>query len=147
MSIPATGDCPMSEPLPDGALDQLFRTARTYNGYLDKPVSEAQLCAIWDLMKFGPTSANSLPARIVWCVSDEAKAKLAALAMPANGEKILKAPVTAIIAMDPEFFEHLPEFFPHTDARSWFAGNAPHAETTAFRNLSLQGASDRKSVV
>ncbi|WOF42599.1 malonic semialdehyde reductase [Sphingopyxis indica] len=130
----------MSEPLPDGALDQLFRTARTYNGYLDKPVSEAQLRAIWDLMKFGPTSANSLPARIVWCVSDEAKAKLAALAMPANGEKILKAPVTAIIAMDHEFFEHLPEFFPHTDARSWFAGNAPLAEVTAFRNSSLQGA-------
>src|SRR3546814_15423150 len=93
----------MSEPLPDGALDQLFRTARTYNGYLDKPVSEAQLCAIWDLMKFGPTSANSLPARIVWCVSDEAKAKLAEPAMPANGEKILKAPVTEIIAMDHEF--------------------------------------------
>jgi len=130
----------MSEPLPDGALDQLFRTARTYNGYLDKPVSEAQLRAIWDLMKFGPTSANSLPARIVWCVSDEAKAKLAAFALPANGEKILKAPVTAIIAMDHEFFEHLPEFFPHTDARSWFAGNAPLAEVTAFRNSSLQGA-------
>ena len=130
----------MSEPLPDGAPDQLFRTARTYNGYLDKPVSEAQLRAIWDLMKFGPTSANSLPARIVWCVSDEAKAKLAAFALPANGEKILKAPVTAIIAMDHEFFEHLPEFFPHTDARSWFAGNAPLAEVTAFRNSSLQGA-------
>lgn len=130
----------MSEPLPDGALDQLFRTARTYNGYLDKPVSEDQLRAIWDLMKFGPTSANSLPARIVWCVSDEAKAKLAAFALPANGEKILKAPVTAIIAMDHEFFEHLPEFFPHTDARSWFAGNAPLAEVTAFRNSSLQGA-------
>ena len=56
----------MSEPLSDSALDQLFRTARTYNGYLDKPVSEAQLYAIWDLMKFGPTSANGLPARIVW---------------------------------------------------------------------------------
>ena len=130
----------MSEPLSDSALDQLFRTARTYNGYIDRPVSEEQLHAIWDLMKYGPTSANSLPARIVWCVSDEAKAKLAALSMPANGEKILKAPVTAIIAMDNEFYEHLPELFPHTDARSWFAGNAPHAETTALRNSSLQGA-------
>ncbi len=130
----------MSEPLSDSALDQLFRTARTYNGYLDKPVSEGQLHAIWDLMKYGPTSANSLPARIVWCVSDAAKQKLAALAMPANGEKIVKAPVTAIVAMDAEFFEHLPELFPHTDARSWFAGNAPLAETTAFRNSSLQGA-------
>lgn len=130
----------MSEPLSDSALDQLFRTARTYNGYLDKPVSEAQLHAIWDLMKFGPTSANSLPARIIWCVSDEAKAKLAALAIPGNKEKIVAAPVTAIIGMDLEFYEHLPEFFPHTDARSWFAGTDALAETTAFRNSSLQGA-------
>jgi 3-hydroxypropanoate dehydrogenase len=130
----------MSEPLSDSALDQLFRTARTYNGYLDKAVSEAQLHAIWDLVKFGPTSANSLPARIVWCVSDEAKQKLAALAMPANAEKILAAPVTAIIASDNQFYENLPELFPHADARSWFVGNAALAETTAFRNSSLQGA-------
>ncbi len=130
----------MSEPLADSALDQLFRAARTYNGYLERPVSEDQLRAIWDLMKYGPTSANSLPARIVWCVSDAAKQKLAALAMPANAEKILKAPVTAIIAMDHEFYEHLPELFPHTDARSWFVGNAALAQTTAFRNASLQGA-------
>jgi 3-hydroxypropanoate dehydrogenase len=129
----------MSEPLSDSALDQLFRTARTYNGYLDKPVSEAQLHAIWDLVKFGPTSANALPARIVWCVSDEAKQKLAALSMPANGEKILSAPVTAIIGMDTEFFEHLPELFPHADARSWFVGNDALAHATAFRNSSLQG--------
>lgn len=130
----------MSEPLSDSALDQLFRTARTYNGYVDKPVSEVQLHAIWDLMKFGPTSANCLPARIIWCVSDEAKAKLAALAIPGNKEKILAAPVTAIIGMDLEFFEYLPELFPHTDARSWFAGNDALAEATAFRNSSLQGA-------
>jgi len=130
----------MSEPLSDSALDQLFRTARTYNGYLDKPVSEAQLHAIWDLVKFGPTSANSLPARIVWCVTAEAKAKLAALALPANAEKILKAPVTAIIASDHEFYENLPELFPHADARSWFVGNEALAQTTAFRNSSLQGA-------
>ncbi|HJS09868.1 malonic semialdehyde reductase [Sphingopyxis sp.] len=130
----------MSEPLSDSALDQLFRTARTYNGYLDKPVSETQLHAIWDLVKFGPTSANSLPARIVWCVTDEAKAKLAAHAIPGNKEKILKAPVTAIIASDNEFYENLPEFFPHTDARSWFAGNEALAQTTAFRNATLQGA-------
>ena len=130
----------MSEPLSDQALDQLFRTARTYNGYTDRPVSEDQLHAIWDLMKFGPTSANSLPARIVWCTSDAAKQKLAALTMPANAEKILKAPVTAIIAMDNEFYEHLPELFPHADARSWFVGNEENAKTTAFRNSSLQGA-------
>ena len=130
----------MSEPLSDSALDQLFRTARTYNGYLDQPVSEAQLHAIWDLMKYGPTSANCLPARIIWCTSDAAKQKLAALAMPANAEKILTAPVTAIIGMDLEFYENLPELFPHTDARSWFVGNDELAKTTAFRNSSLQGA-------
>ncbi|GAA0867113.1 malonic semialdehyde reductase [Sphingopyxis soli] len=130
----------MSEPLSDSALDQLFRTARTYNGYLDRPVSEDQLRAIWDLVKYGPTSANALPARIVWCVSRQAKEKLAALALPANAEKILKAPVTAIIAMDTEFYEHLPELFPHTDARSWFVGNEALAHATAFRNSSLQGA-------
>jgi 3-hydroxypropanoate dehydrogenase len=130
----------MSEPLSDSALDQLFRSARTYNGYLDKPVSDAQLHAIWDLVKYGPTSANSLPARIVWCVSEDAKEKLAALALPANGDKVRKAPVTAIIAMDTEFYEHLPELFPHADAKSWFAGNDALAHATAFRNSSLQGA-------
>lgn len=130
---------PINAPLADDALNQLFRDARTYNGYLDKPVSDAQLNDIWELMKFGPTSANCLPARIIWCASDEAKQKLAALSMPANGEKILKAPVTAIIGMDLEFYEQLPELFPHTDARSWFVGNDELIEKTAFRNSSLQG--------
>ena len=129
----------MSEPLSDSALDQLFRAGRSYNGYLDKPVSEVQLHAIWDLVKFGPTSANSLPARIIWCVSDEAKQKLAALALPANAEKILKAPVTAIIGMDNEFYENLPDLFPHADARAWFVGNDALAQATAFRNSSMQG--------
>lgn len=129
----------MSEPLSDSALDQLFRAGRSYNGYLDKPVSEAQLHALWDLVKFGPTSANSLPARIIWCVSDEAKQKLAALALPANAEKILKAPVTAIIGMDNEFYENLPDLFPHADARAWFVGNDALAQATAFRNSSMQG--------
>jgi 3-hydroxypropanoate dehydrogenase len=126
-------------PLNDHALDQLFREARTYNGYLDKPVSQDQLEAIWEIMKFGPTSANCLPARIIWCVSDEAKAKLAATTMPANADKILKAPVSAIIGMDMGFYEHLPELFPHTDAKSWFVGNDKMIETTAFRNSTLQG--------
>lgn len=130
----------MPDPLSDAALDQLFRTARTYNGYLDKAVSRVQLDAIWDLMKFGPTSANCLPARLIWCVSDEAKEKLAALAAPANADKIRKAPVTAIIGMDLAFYEYLPELFPHADARSWFVGNEALAEATAFRNSSLQGA-------
>ncbi len=130
----------MTTPLDDAALDRLFRTARTYNGYTDAPVTRHQMDAIWELMKMGPTSANCLPARLVWCQSDDAKAKLAACAMPANAEKILKAPVTVIIGMDMEFYEQLPELFPHTDARSWFVGNTALSEATAFRNSSLQGA-------
>lgn len=130
----------MAQPLNDAALDQLFRTARTYNGYLDTPVSTEQLDAIWEVMKYGPTSANCLPARLVWCVSQESKEKLAALTMPANGEKILKAPVTVIIGMDMEFYEQLPELFPHADARSWFVGNDAMIQSTAFRNSTLQGA-------
>jgi 3-hydroxypropanoate dehydrogenase len=128
----------MSQPLADAALDQLFRTARTYNGFLDKPVSRAQMDSIWELMKYAPTSANCLPARLVWVESAEAKAKLAAMCMPANGEKIMSAPVTVIIGMDLEFYENLPELFPHTDARSWFVGNEEMAKTTAFRNSTLQ---------
>lgn len=130
----------MSQPLEPAALDQLFRTARTYNGYADVPVTRGQMDAIWELMKFGPTSANCLPARLVWCESAEAKEKLAALTLPANGDKIRKAPVTVILGMDLEFYEQLPELFPHADARSWFATNATLAEATAFRNSSLQGA-------
>jgi 3-hydroxypropanoate dehydrogenase len=130
---------PINPPLDDAALDQLFRTARSYNGYLDTPVSDAQLEAVWELMKFGPTSANCLPARIIWCVSQESREKLAALAMPANAEKILSAPATGIIGMDMEFYEQLPELFPHADARSWFVGNDAMIEATAMRNSSLQG--------
>lgn len=127
-------------PLDNRALDQLFREARTFNGYLDRAVSEAQLGQIWDLMKFGPTSANCLPARMVWCISDEAKERLAALTLPSNGDKIRNAPVSVIIGMDMEFYEQLPELFPHADAKSWFAGNDTLIATTAFRNSSLQGA-------
>ena len=131
---------PVNQPLGDAALDQLFRSARTYNGYLDQPVEQAQLEAIWDLMKMGPTSANCLPARLVWCVSQEAKDKLAACAGGTNPDKIRAAPVSVIIGMDLEFYEKLPELFPHVDARSWFAGNEELIRTTAFRNSSLQGA-------
>lgn len=129
----------MTLPLSDAALDQLFRTARTYNGYLDKPVSAEQLTAIWDLMKMGPTSANQMPARLVWCVSDAAKEQLAALAGGTNPDKIRKAPVTVIIGMDLDFHEQLPWLFPHADAKSWFAGNEPARQVSALRNSSLQG--------
>jgi 3-hydroxypropanoate dehydrogenase len=131
---------PVNQPLSDDALDQLFRSARTYNGYLDKPVSNDQLHAIWDLMKMGPTSANMLPARIVWCVSDAAKEKLASTALEANAVKIREAPVSLIIGMDQDFHEHLPELFPHTDAKSWFAGDPEIRKVHALRNSSLQGA-------
>ena len=90
----------MTRPLDPAALDQLFYKARSYNGYLDKPVHQDQMDAIWELMKYGPTSANALPARLVWCVSDAAKEKLASLTMPANGDKIRSAPVTVIIGYD-----------------------------------------------
>jgi 3-hydroxypropanoate dehydrogenase len=130
----------MAQPLDAAALDQLFRTARTYNGYTDQPVSAAQLEEIWDLMKMGPTSANCLPARLVWCVSEEAKEKLAQCAGGTNPDKIRQAPASVVIGMDMEFFEELPELFPHTDARSWFVGNDALIQATAFRNSSLQGA-------
>lgn len=131
----------MTAPLDDNALDQLFRTARTFNGYTDQPVSTEQLHGIWDLMKMGPTSANMLPARLVWCVSDEAKQRLAACAMESNAAKIIAAPVSVVIGMDLEFHELLPELFPHTDARSWFAGEdkAEFRRISALRNSSLQG--------
>ena len=130
----------MSLPLPAASLDQLFRTARTYNGYLDQPVETDQLHAIWDLMKLAPTSANQLPARLVWCTSQEAKDKLAACAMPSNGDKIKAAPVTVIMAMDLQFHEQLPWLFPHADAKAWFTGNDALREKSAFLNTTLQGA-------
>jgi 3-hydroxypropanoate dehydrogenase len=130
----------MTAPISDSAIDQLFREARSYNGYTDAPVSRDQMDAIWEVMKWGPTSANCLPARLVWCESDDAKAKLAALAMPANATKILSAPVTVIIGMDMEFYEQLPELFPPADAKSWFVGNQAMIDATAMRNSSLQGA-------
>lgn len=129
----------MTQPLDDAALDQLFRTARTYNGFTDEPVTEAQLRALWDLIKMGPTSANQLPARFVWCVSQGAKERLAECCSEANKAKVLKAPVSVVIGMDVEFHEHLPELFPHTDAKSWFDGNRELREASAFRNSSLQG--------
>ena len=130
----------MAQTLDDTALDQLFRTARSYNGYTDQPVAEADLHALWDLMKWGPTSANQLPARLVWCTSDGAKAKLADCATGTNGPKILKAPVSVVIGMDINFHEYLPELFPHADAKAWFDGNTELREVSAMRNSTLQGA-------
>ena len=132
----------MSQPLSDHALDQLFRSARTYNGYLDEPVTTEQFHAIWELMKYGPTSANSLPARLVWCVSDESKERLAALAGGTNPDKIRKAPATVIIGMDIDFHEHLPVLLPHAPAMKDVFSGLPEAarREMALRNSSLQGA-------
>jgi 3-hydroxypropanoate dehydrogenase len=130
----------MAAPLDSHALDQLFREARSFNGWLDEDVTEAQIHAIYELLKMAPTSANMQPARIVWCKSAEAKQKLADCAMEGNKKKILSAPVVAIIGYDIDFHEELPWLFPHTDAKSWFEGNEQHREQNAFRNSSLQGA-------
>ena len=130
----------MSEMLSEAALDQLFRTARTFNAWLPKEVTDAQLHQLYDLAKFGPTSANTSPMRLVFVKSKEAKEKLSPFLSEGNRAKTLAAPVTAIVASDHAFYEKLPHLFPHADARSWFAGNQPLIDVTAFRNGSLQGA-------
>jgi 3-hydroxypropanoate dehydrogenase len=129
----------MTAPLSPEALDQLFAAAHTCYAYKDIPVSTEQLHAIWDQMKYGPTSFNCLPARMVWCVSAEAKEKLAALSMDANAKRIREAPATVIIGMDTAFYEKLPELFPPADVQGLFSSNAELSQTTAFRNSTLQG--------
>lgn len=126
--------------LSDQALDQIFREARSYNGWLNKPVSDAQLGAIWDLTKMGPTSANMLPSRIVFAKSDQARQALSDRSSDGNKAKVLAAPVTAIIGYDIDFHENLPWLFPHADAKSWFDGKEDFRKESAFRNSSLQGA-------
>lgn len=125
--------------LDNAALDTLFREARSQNGWLDKPVAEAQLRQLYDLMKWGPTAANGGPARIVFVCSAEARAKLTACVSAGNVDKVSTAPVTAIIGMDMAFYDKLPQLFPHVDARPWFVGQSQLIADTAFRNSSLQG--------
>jgi 3-hydroxypropanoate dehydrogenase len=119
--------------------EQIFENARTQNGFTAEPVSDEQLRRIYNLMKWGPTSANSSPARIVFVRSPEAKEKLLACVSPGNVEKTRSAPVTAILGIDYAFYEQLPILFPHADAKSWFVGKKEFADTTAFRNATLQG--------
>ena len=125
---------------PQEALDTLFRSARTHNAFHDRPVTDDTLREVYDLLKYGPTSANSSPARFVFVRSAEGKARLEPALSAGNRAKTMSAPVTAIVAHDPNFFEHLPKLFPHADARVWFSGNETLAATTAFRNGTLQGA-------
>jgi len=126
--------------LDDAALDTLFRTARTQNKWTGTPVSEAQIRALYDVFKFGPTSANGSPGRFVFLHSHAAKERLRPALSPLNVDKTLAAAVTVIVAHDTTFYDQLPKLFPHADARAWFAGNPALAEETAFRNGTLQGA-------
>lgn len=120
--------------------EQLFDDARTHNVWLDRPVPDELLHRLYDMMKFGPTSANCCPARIVFVKSAEAKARLVACMSEGNQAKTAQAPVTAVIGMDMKFYEKLPQLFPHNPgARSWFEGDDAVIQSTAFRNSSLQG--------
>ena len=122
-------------------LDLLFREARSQNAWKDEPVSDETIQALYDILKFGPTSANSSPARFVFVRTKEGKDRLAPALSSGNMAKTMAAPVTAIVAYDPKFFEKLPKLFPHNlDAMNWFTSNDSLAATTAFRNGTLQGA-------
>lgn len=126
----------------NSALKVLFFDARTQNKWLDTPVSDAQLKELVDLVKWGPTSVNCSPMRLVFLKTAEAKARLKPHLMPGNVDKTLTAPVTAIVAHDLAFYTEMPKLFPHMPAvKDWFTGpeKAAHAETTAVRNATLQG--------
>jgi len=129
--------------LDDISLDKILRDARSQNGFLDKPVSDDQLRRIYDILKWGPTSSNSQPGRFVFIRTKEGKEKLRPALSSGNTDKTMAAPVTAIVAYDSQFYEHLPRTFPHNlTAQSWFSGPGKEnvAFQTAFRNGSLQGA-------
>ncbi len=131
----------MTAALSDHSLDQIFRSARTFNGWADRPVEDATVREIYDLMKWGPTSANCSPARFVWVRSADGKAALAGLAAEPNKPKILKAPVTVIIGHDLDFAGKLPELLPHNaEAMQKFFATPGVTEATAMRNGTLQGA-------
>ncbi|MAW81338.1 MAG: malonic semialdehyde reductase [Parvularcula sp.] len=124
----------------DQALDIIFREARTHNGWEERKVTRPLMQAVYDLTKWGPTSANCSPARFVFVVSDDAKKRLEPHLSDGNKAKTMAAPCCVIIGHDMEFYEKLPQLFPHTDAKSWFEGNDELIKSTAFRNGTLQGA-------
>jgi 3-hydroxypropanoate dehydrogenase len=130
----------LTDKLSDSCIDQLFRAARTHNAWLERDVPDALLHEIIDLTKLGPTSANCSPARFLFVKSRAAKERLKPHLSEGNRDKTMKAPVCAIIGYDLDFFEHLPKLFPHTDAKSWFAGKPEKIFDNAFRNGTLQGA-------
>ncbi len=124
--------------LDNNALDTIFRTARTYTAWQDKAVEDATLHDLYELMKWGPTSANCSPLRVIFVKSPAQKEALKPHLDAGNVEKTMKAPVTAILALDKKFYEYMPKLFPHADAKSWFVGNQPKIDETAFRNGTLQ---------
>ena len=127
-------------PISEEAIDQLFREARTHSTWLSEPVPVELLREAYELARLAPTSANSSPARFVFLTTPGAKARLKPALAPGNVDKTIAAPVTVIIAWDTEFHEKLPKLFPHADMRSYFVGNKPLIDETAFRNSSLQAA-------
>jgi 3-hydroxypropanoate dehydrogenase len=129
----------MSTEIDARALDTLFREARTHNGWQDKPVPENLLRELFDLAKMAPTSANCSPMRVVFVSTPAGKARMKPALAPGNVDKTMAAPVTAIIAQDTLFYEHLPMLFPHADAKSWFVGNDALIQGTMVRNATLQG--------
>ena len=135
----ADATLPQATALDAAALDQLFRTARTYNAFSGE-VDDATLHRLYELVKFAPTAANSSPARFVFVRSEQAKARLAPLMDEGNRAKTASAPVSVIVGFDQDFHEKLPYLFPHTDAKSWFDGPREGRHVPAFRNGSLQGA-------
>lgn len=131
----------MAKILSDADLDTIFRQARSHNTWQDRSVSDVQIEVIYDLLRWGPTSANCSPARFIFCKSQEAKDKLADCAIEGNVAKIKTASVVAIIGYDRKFYDKIPQLFPHNPgARDWFAHDEKGAEETAFRNSTLQGA-------
>ena len=126
--------------LDDTAINRIFRQARTANAWQDRPVSDGTLRELYDLVSLGPTSANQLPGRFVFIRTPEGKEKILSTVSAGNQEKTRTAPVTAIIAYDPEFYEQLPRLFPHADAKSWFTGKPEFAERSALVNSTLQAA-------
>jgi 3-hydroxypropanoate dehydrogenase len=133
-------DLPFDQKLDADTLAQLFTDARTQNGWTDRPVPENLLRQLYELTKMGPTSANCSPARFVFVRTPEGKEKLRPALSGGNLDKTMAAPVTVIVAHDMEFYDKLPELFPHTDARPWFTGSQQMIHDTAFRNGTLQGA-------
>lgn len=130
----------MSRSIDSAAIAQLFTEARTHSHWQDKPVTDSLLEELYELVKFGPTSANCGPARFIFVRTPEGKERLKPALSKGNLDKTMSAPVTVILAYDNRFYDHLPELFPHADARSWFTGNEEKAQKTALQNSSLQAA-------